>query len=252
MSPLGDMLPSRADYGLGVVANDRLLVERYMSGQFIGVDTFTSEGQHRVLGVHEKLMYAPPSFAMRGSTFIPNTAASPVAPEVEHYVSALLDAVGYDCGATHIEIMLTAEGPRLIEINPRLVGAKMPRLVSHTLGRSVHADLIAVHLGLEPVVNPPALQAAGVIRWVVADRPGLLRDVLLPGQTDPCIRCVEILKQPGDWVSPPFENADRIGYVMACGEDRRAVESSANEFVAQAKVLVGLAVPSATELAATC
>jgi len=32
MSPLEDMLPSRADYGLGVKANDRLLVEQYMKG----------------------------------------------------------------------------------------------------------------------------------------------------------------------------------------------------------------------------
>jgi len=30
ISPLEGMLPSRADYGLGVMANDRLLVERYM------------------------------------------------------------------------------------------------------------------------------------------------------------------------------------------------------------------------------
>ena len=148
LTPLEDLLPSRADYGLGVMANDRLLVERYLSGTFIGVDTLTEGGRHRVLGVHEKLMFAPPSFAMRGSTFLPNAGSTPAEPALQRYVCGLLDAVGFDWGAAHIEIMLTADGPRLVEINPRLVGAKISRLVSHAFGRSLHAELIDLHLGL--------------------------------------------------------------------------------------------------------
>ncbi len=238
LSPLEDMLPSRADYGLGVVANDRLLVERYLTGRFIGVDTLTVDGRHRVLGVHEKLMFAPPSFAMRGSTFVPNVAATPVAPEIERYVVDLLDAVGYDWGATHIEMMLTELGPRLIEINPRLVGAKMSRLVSHARGHSVHADLIAVHRGELPQADAAARPTFGVIRWIVADRPGVLDAVQLPTWPDARIRSVEILKRAGDRVGPPFENADRIGYVMVCGEDRAEVEQLAERCVAQAGVVL--------------
>jgi biotin carboxylase len=252
MSPLEDMLPSRADYGLGVVANDRLLVERYMTGRFIGVDTFTRGGRHTVLGVHEKLMFEPPSFAMRGSTFLPHCAATPVPGDVERYVCQLLDAVGYDWGATHIEIMLTAEGPRLIEINPRLVGARLPRLVSHALGLSVHADLIDLHLGLAPAAVPVALKSVGVIRWLVAARSGRLEAVHLPSLPAAHVRCVEILKHAGDSVSPPFENADRIGYVMACAEDRLQAEASADAFVTASRVSIGPAVPSmAAAVAAT-
>jgi biotin carboxylase len=230
------MLPSRADYGLGVLANDRLLVERYLTGRFIGVDTLTADGRHTLLGVHEKLMFPPPAFAMRGSTFVPNTATTPVAPEIERFVCAMLDAVGFDCGATHIEMMLTADGPRLIEINPRLVGAKMPRLVNHALGRSVHADLIAVHLGQPVTVDTVAQPAFGVIRWIVADRPGLIEAVELPAWHDARIRCVDILKQPGDRVAPPFENADRIGCVMVCSRHRAEAEELAERYVAQAVV----------------
>jgi biotin carboxylase len=247
------MLPSRADYGLGVVANDRILVERYMTGRFIGVDTLTVDGRHRVLGVHEKLMFAPPSFAMRGSTFVPHTAATPVAPEIERYVFDLLDAVGYDCGATHIEMMLTDQGPRLIEINPRLVGAKMPRLVSHALGRSMHVDLIAVHLGLVSQTDAVERPTFGVIRWIVADRPGVLDAVQLPAWPDARIRSVEILKRAGDRVGPPFENADRIGFVMVCGEDRGHAEALADHFVAGARVLIESPVaPSIPRVVATC
>ena len=147
ISPLENMLPSRADYGLGVLANDRLLVERYMDGSFIGCDTLTVNGQHRMLGVNEKLMFAPPSFAIKGGCFTPNCPEFSV---IERYVFEALDAVGFNWGAAHIELMLTDDGPRIIEINPRLVGAKIARLVGYALGRSVHEDLIEVHLGRWP------------------------------------------------------------------------------------------------------
>jgi len=236
LTPLDDMLPSRADYGLGVRANDRLLVERYMTGDFLGCDTLTVNGQHRVIGLHRKVMFGPPSFAIRGSTFTPHGPGSLMPRAVERYVAALLDAVGFDWGATHIELMLTADGPQLIEINPRLVGAKIARLVSHSLGHSLHADLIAVHLGEDlPVVAAAAL-SVGAIRWIVARQQGVLGSVCLPGWNDDRIRCVEVLKQPGNSVWPPFENADRIGYVMACAPSAVEAEAVADRFVADSHV----------------
>ena len=69
VTPVEIMLPSQAHYGLGVMANDRLLVERYMTGSFIGVDTLTLRGQHRFLGVNIKKMFPPPSFGALGHVF---------------------------------------------------------------------------------------------------------------------------------------------------------------------------------------
>jgi len=231
LSPLDDMLPCHADYGLGVRSNDRLLVERYMTGTVIGCDTLTVNGQHILLGVNEKLFFEPPSFAIRGGCFMPN---DPAFADIERYVFSALDAVGFDWGATHTELMLTADGPRLIEINPRLVGAKIARLIGYAFNRSIHSDLIAVHLG----EFPPGLPAAtspmvAVTRWIVADQEGALDYVELPDWQDLRIRCVELLKKPGDHVRAPFENADRIGYVMVCGPTRRDAEELADRFVSQ-------------------
>ncbi len=79
MSPLEDMLPSRADYGLGVKANDRLLVEQYMKGVVIGCDTFTHNGQHTLIGVNEKLFLNPhrlPSVAAASPQIVGNSKPS--------------------------------------------------------------------------------------------------------------------------------------------------------------------------------
>lgn len=230
LSPLDDMLPCGSDYGLGVRANDRMLVERYMTGVVLGCDTLTSAGRHTLLGVHEKEFFSWPSFAIRGGCFTTNCADFGT---IERYVFSALDAVGFDWGAAHTEVMLTQDGPRVIEINARLVGAKIARLVGFALGRSIHADLIALHVGealANPATTPPTV---AVSRWITADGDGVLDSVDVPAFCDERIRCVEILKQPGDLVRRPLENVDRIGYVMVTGSNRPEAEELAEAFVSQ-------------------
>ncbi len=233
LSPLDDLLPCRADYGLGVLANDRWLVERYLSGRFIGCDTLTVDGRHQLLGINEKLFFEPPSFAIFGGCFTPN---NPTVEAIERYVFAALDAVGFDCGAAHTELMLTDSGPQLIEINSRLVGAKIARLIGYALDRSIHADLISLHLGETLAPLTTQTPAVAVTRWIVADREGILERVDLPLQPAPGVRCVELLKLPGDRVRRPLQNADRIGYVMTCAASRAEAEQLADDFLAQTRV----------------
>ncbi len=232
LSPLEDLLPIRADYGFGVRSNDRLLVERYMAGAVIGCDTFTEDGCHRLLGINEKLLAEPPSFAIRGGSFIPN---QPEFKQIERYVFSLLDAVGFDWGATHVELMLTAEGPRLIEINPRLVGAKIARLVSRALSLPVHQELIALHAGESSTFCGPPSSLVAASRWVFAEKAGTLDRVQLPDWSDRRIQYVQILKQPGDYVRSPLENVDRIGYVMVTSATRDEAEELAERYISDCR-----------------
>ena len=230
LTPLDDMLPSGMDYGLGVMANDHLMVERYLSGTIVGCDTFSFNGQHQLLGVNEKLFFEAPSFAIRGGCFQPNR---PEFGLIQSYVFSLLDAVDFDFGAAHIEIIVTDTGPQLIEINARLVGAKLPRLMSFALGQSVYAGLIDLHLGIPDAFGLCNTGMVAVTRWIVAEHQGLLASVTLPNWQDERIRCVEILKVPGDPVRPPTENADRIGYVMVCAPSQAEAECIADKYVSE-------------------
>ena len=233
---LAHLLPISTDYGLGVRSNDRLLIERYMHGTLIGCDTLTLNGKHHLLGVNEKLMFSPPSFAIRGGCFMPNKGEWSV---LEDYLFRLLDAVGFDCGATHTEILLTTEGPRLVEINPRLVGAKIARLMAYSLNKSVHELLIDLHLGVWSIgqLQPDAMQPS-VTRWVTSQEMGILDQIELPTWKDEGIKCVEMISQTGDRVSFPFENYERLGYVMTCCETREEAELLAERFINQTKAIL--------------
>lgn len=236
ISPLEDMLPIGADYGLGVHARDKLVIERFLSGCLMGCDTLSFEGKHQLLGVHEKKMFAPPSFAIQGGTFRSRSAEHEV---IENYVFSVLDAVGFNCGAAHVEIMVTTEGPQLIEINPRLVGAKIARLSSHGLGYSLHEALIRLHLGDADCPLPNSSRpAVAVSRWIAAPCAGLMKDLSLPDQSDRRIKEVDILAKAGDRVNPPFENSDRLGVVIAAGEVSEDIENFVDQFVNHVRVQV--------------
>jgi len=233
---LGSLLPISADYGLGVRSNDRLLLERYMRGTLIGCDVLTLDGKHKLLGINEKLMFSPPSFAIRGGCFVPNQGDW---AEFESYLFSILDAVGFDCGATHIELIVTAQGPRLVEINPRLVGAKIPRLISYALNRSIHEALIDLHLGVWPLNDLKLTEMRpSATRWLVAPTDGVLQQVELPNWEHAGIKCVEILKNIGDEVAYPYENAQRLGYVMTSADSRVEAEELAERFITDARIVV--------------
>jgi biotin carboxylase len=246
ITPLKDMLPMMSDYGLGVISNDRTIVERYMAGAVWGCDVFTLNGEHQLLGVHEKQYFDEPSFAIRGGTFNPNRGQFKA---LEKHIFAWLDALDFNTGASHIEVVCHGEGFQLIEINARLVGAKLARLVSYSLGFNVLSALIDLHLGrpLRALVHPlserdtrvhapflahPSPQFS-VSRWISADDKsvGLLNRVIQPKLPIPGVKSVEIMKKRGDWIRPPMENADRIGLIVASAADKLEAEQSAEQYL---------------------
>ena len=235
LAPLTAWHADNDTLSVDIAARRPMLVERCLSGSYLGCDTFSVQGCHTLLGVHEHHMFAPPSLAIRGGTFTPNQGQFTA---LEQYAFAVLEALDFDCGAAHLEIILGVNGPHLLDLNPRLVGSRLPRLVGRSLGRSVHADLIALHTGEQPTHPGRALSVpqVGVTRWLAADHLGVLDRVDLPLWDDPRVRCVDILKHPGDLVGPPFDNADRLGYLVTCAPTALEAESIADRFVADSRV----------------
>jgi hypothetical protein len=148
----------------------------------------------------------------------------------------VLDALDVDCGATHTELAITARGLQVAGIAAGLPGGRLPRLLGYALGRSLHADLIALHCGLPLPVGSGAVPQVAVLRTLAASREGVLDEVLLPTWQDPAIRCVELLRQPGQPVRPPLCDADNLGVMMVCGPARADAEDLADRYVARTLV----------------
>ena len=220
------------DYGLGNAPVGALLVERLFEGPVLGCDVMRAHGRQVLLGVNAKVMAAPPSFAIRGGCFTANCGQF---DQLEAWLKRLLDAVGFDFGMAHVELIMTAEGPHLVEINPRLVGARIARLISTALGRSVHADLINLAVsGALPALSPTPRHAA--TRWLLAPDTGVLAGITWPDCADPAFVGIVANAHVGDAVRPALDNADRLARVITTGADRARIEALAEQIVAGADV----------------
>jgi hypothetical protein len=113
-------------------------------------------------------------------------------------------ALGFTDGMTHTELMLTADGPRVIEVNGRLGGDLIPYLGLRASGIDPGLAAAAVACGLPPDVTPTR-RLAGAVRFFYPDHDDTVigsvdLDVsTLPSRPDRFV----VLVEPGEVLSPP-------------------------------------------------
>jgi ATP-grasp domain-containing protein len=120
---------------LGLV-NDVLVVQEFAEGTEYVVDTFSHDGVHAVTDVCRYDKVHNGGFMAIYDTMEWLSPDHPAVPGLVGYARAVLDAVGVRFGAAHIEIMQTADGPRLIEIGARPHGGGHPRFCLLATGDS--------------------------------------------------------------------------------------------------------------------
>jgi biotin carboxylase len=89
-------------------------------GDYVSVESLVSDGQITHLIVTGRFPVAPP-FRETGF-FMPAILEDGLRERVMQLAGEAIAAVGFRVGSTHTEIKLTADGPRVIEINGRLGG----------------------------------------------------------------------------------------------------------------------------------
>lgn len=125
--------------------NTRVLVQEFIDGPQYIVDTVSVGGRHLLSDV---FLYRIDE--VDGKPLIRDSVLLKELDEAEHdavrYVMSCLDALGLKEGAAHTEVRITSRGPRLIEVNARLMGPIQPADVyTAALGHS-HATLLAESL----------------------------------------------------------------------------------------------------------
>jgi hypothetical protein len=104
-----------------------ILVEEYLDGPEIAVDVVVCEGcVTPVVVSHKQLGYAP-TFEEVGHVV---EADDPLLrdPRLQAVLESAHAALGFTHGITHVELRLTAAGPRVVEVNARLGGDLIPYL----------------------------------------------------------------------------------------------------------------------------
>lgn len=122
-----------------IILNDRnvfgeesniALVEEYIQGNEIVVDTFSDASGHRIVGYWDYTKIDN-EYSHNLYHSILGRTDDRISSNIRDYIFGIIESVGVSYGMCHIELMITDHGPYLIEIGARLPGWGMPELYRH-------------------------------------------------------------------------------------------------------------------------
>ncbi|WP_329085671.1 ATP-grasp domain-containing protein [Streptosporangium sp. NBC_01469] len=206
---------------------ETLVVEEYLDGPLHTMETLGDGERVRVLGGFRTTLGPLPHFVEERLDWEP--------PPGRDHVLRALEALRVGFGACHTEYVMTPAGPRIVEVNYRVIGDHCDFLLASMLDAPLFELVLRVHLGAAPKL-PDRTEGHATALSLVADRPGTVVSApgtVVPAPGDPVRIWHRPLRAVGDRIDLSNTNRDYMGIVRAIGPDRARVDAAVAAFTAE-------------------
>lgn len=215
------------------------LLEEYMSGDEVSVESVTYEGETQIVGITQKSLMGAPYFIEEGHMF-PANLPSDLQEEIKDYVIKALEATGYDHGVSHTEVKLTTNGPKIVEINPRCPGGHIVEIIELVCNVDMLTAFIDLALDKKPqIASKESEITSASVRFLTPEKSGkvkaltgiesLAQDVhVVSYQIEDCV---------GKLLGDPIDNAGRIGRVITRDNEGYRALKYANEAISRLQLI---------------
>lgn len=231
-------LVNAVEYSSSNGRTGNIVVEEYMRGPEFSIEIIVLDGTVHVLQVTDKLTNGSPHFVEIGHSQ-PTRMAEKTEKEVKDLAARAALAVGIKNGAAHAEIIVTNEGPKLVEIGARMGGGCITtHLVPFSTGIDMTKVMIQVAIGDTPDLQRRFNKGAA-IRFIepregtVTSIEGREKAARVPG-----IKVIEIQCRVGQQLKKLENGTGRIGYVISQGETVEEAIKSCERAISYIKVNV--------------
>ena len=147
-------------------AGSDLLLEQYLDGVEFDVDLILQDAECVFSSVSQNWPTAEPSFQETGLHLPPDHNKKAVAGLVDLSVQTV-QAFGFRRGVLHVEGKCTSRGPRVIEVNARMGGARIHQMVEAVWGVDLIEAQLRSSLDLPQALKPSRKPRCGVVNAVV-------------------------------------------------------------------------------------
>lgn len=218
----------------GIAVRAAVLVEEMAVGPEYSVEVFGGAS----VGITAKHCSEPPFFVEIG-----HDHPAPLSPADEEALRstalAAVRALGVEWGPSHVELRLTARGPAIMEVNPRLAGGFIPELVRRASGVDLIGATLSAVCGEVPETAIARRRFAS-IRFLLPPVEGML--AAIAGREDalalPHVDEVSAYAAPGTTVRRAGDFRDRIGHVIAVADASADAVNAADRALARVRVEV--------------
>ena len=212
-----------------------LMVEEYMEGDEVSVESLSIDGICHVIQITDKLTTGAPYFVEMGHSQ-PSVLSEDTKEKIRQITIAANKAIGIENGPAHTEIKITKDGPKIIELGARLGG---DNITTHLTPLSTGVDMVecCINIAMGMAVNlNTRMNRGSAIRYFPLEK-GKIKNIegVEQAQKIPGVVQVSIVHGVGESVNGIKNSGDRVGFVITEGDDAKAAVDAAMQGVAAVK-----------------
>ncbi len=195
--------------------NGDVVVEEYMRGPEVSVETLTVDGVCHVIQITDKLTTGAPHFVEMGHSQ-PTRLPAETVEKIRMVAIAANKAVGITNGPSHTEIIVTSDGPKIVELGARLGGDCITtHLVPLSTGVNMVECCIKIALGEKPDIAHK-FSKGSAIRYF-HQHAGTIRSIngIEEAKAIDGVRQISIVHGVGEQITEVDSSGARMGFVIA-------------------------------------
>ncbi|MBT2618672.1 MULTISPECIES: ATP-grasp domain-containing protein [unclassified Bacillus (in: firmicutes)] len=195
-----------------------ILVEEYLTGPQYLVETLVHDGKVNIVAIIKQEITFQKRFIVTGYSLLPHINKK-LYNQIFHAVTTIVEAFQMKNGACHLEMRLVDGQWKLIEVNPRISGGAMNRIIEVGYGINLVEETIQLLLGNKP--NLKRKHSKNIyVHYITIDKKGILVNVTGRNKAAsyPGVEEVYIKPRQGKKLRPPLSMGDRYGYVLASSD----------------------------------
>lgn len=227
------------DYTVHYSRGGEIVVEEFMEGPEVSVETLAVDGDVHVIQITDKLTTGAPYFVEMGHSQ-PSQHSEETRKRIAEIAVAANKAIGIQNGPSHTEIKVTKDGPKIVELGARLGGDCITtHLVPLSTGVNMVECSIRIALGEKPDLEPK-WKKGSAIRYLKTGT-GTVKQIKGVDDAEKIngVIQVSIVHGVGEQVGEIKSSVDRAGFVVAQAEDAPKAIEVAEAGVKQIEVEVG-------------
>jgi len=219
------------EYSKSNSRSGEIIVEEYMNGPEVSVETLSIDGEVHVIQITDKLTTGAPRFVEMGHSQ-PTHHTIEIAKQIKKVASTAVKAIGIENGPSHTEIMVTKDGPKVVELGARLGG---DCITTHLVPLSTGVDMveccIRIALGEKADITPK-FNKGSAIRYfnsyagVIESIQGVEEAEMIEG-----VKQIGFVKAIGEIIPDIGSSSDRIGFVISQNESNDAAIMSCEDAI---------------------
>lgn len=217
---------------MSISESGTVLLEEYMKGPEVSVELIVIDGYPTVLQVTDKITTGAPHFIEIGH-IQPSSLDLTIITKIKDVACAAAKSVGLMNSIVHAEIIVTRDGPKMVELGARMGGdAIQEQLLELSTGINMPEASIRIALGENIVVPKVSLHKASAIRFIQSSE-GIVS--LVNGIDDAkkvrFVNQVKLYCKEGDSYEKAKDNTGRMGYVIAQAEEPQEALKACNDAI---------------------